>query len=260
MVDIKKIDSKNYESYSRFFDGTLRVVDSIVDPYIVKCNGKQYVVSHEDSVFAIVEDQGSDIMSYAVGLNEDGIMETMVDEYNLYQILLNEEIPIVSKKSLSDKLIEQVYITHQEDNKPNEYFYYYKMTEDASAEINLQYDITRFKDSLELFFSYIDTKKPDIVFLNYAKRMLGFIEYMKKNGFIKLTGYDEYGKVLVESPSGFAVLRTKTFHEDDIRKMASMYGLGLSVPKEMLELFSGKSEKANTLQLIAQEYRKNISY
>lgn len=258
MVDIERINTGSFESYSRFLDGTLRVVDSVIDPCVVKYKGKEYVVSREDCVLAIVEDLGEDLMSYAIGLNEEGELETLVDEYNLYQILLHEEIPIVSKKSLSDKSIEQIFVTHQEDNKPNEYLYYYKMTEDGNAEIQLQYDITRFKDNLELFFNYANSRKADIIFLNHAKRFMKFIEYMKKNGFIKLTGYDEYGKVLIDNPNGYTILRTKSYHEDDIRQMAAMYGLGLSIPKEMMELFSGRSEKANTLQLIAQEYRKNI--
>lgn len=258
MLEMNKISSTNFGEFGKYLDGTLRVVDSILDPYAVTLDGKKYVICHEDNVFAIVEEQGEDMMSYAVGLNEDGVLETYVDENDLYQILLSEDIPIVSKQSLSDKTIEQIYITHAKENQPQENLHYYKRTEDGLAELQLLYNVTRFKDNLELFFSYMNSKKADVIYLYEAKKILNMIQYMKKTSFVKFSGYDEYGKVLIDYPNGFVVTRAKSFYESDITQLISMYGLGLSIPKEMYQLFTGKHEKANSLQLIAREYRKNI--
>ena len=65
MLEMSKIDNEEFDKYAKLLDGSLRVVDRIVDPYLVNLNGKQYVVSHEDGVFSIVETIKDGVMSYA---------------------------------------------------------------------------------------------------------------------------------------------------------------------------------------------------
>lgn len=255
-MEIQAIGPDKFKEYNDYLMYLATVIDVITEPTSIKLNGQEFVLAKEGDAIAVVRHNGEGLESYATFLDGDGSLHTYFDEYFMYQFFRNQENRLVTRKSLTTEFNDQVYVRPREDNSPHDYLNYYIKTPEGDMELQIIYDVTRFIDNLELFFTYIDSKLPESFFLNKIRHIIGKLDHVKHEWFMQVGDEDDYGKIIMNLPFNFTPVGATSYTAKDIRDYLLSIGMPGEIPQDMRDMFLGRDKTVKTLELLANQYRK----
>lgn len=258
MVEIKS-QLESFESNHQYLVKLQDVVDSVRNPYVANLDGKKIMICSEGPVFAAAMEEQGKLQSYAILLNEKtDVLERLVTEEASYAILMDGEIPIVTKNVLDTDDLYQLFYEKPGDNRPHGFIHYYQQLKDSGRELELCYDVNDYYNSVENYLRYLSNRFPTTVTMVSHEKILGLLPKKYKDIFVKLEDGQKYSKVLVDFPNFYTLLRLKEFLYREVEEYVRQYGLNDRVPDEMISMFNGTNETVKTLELVTQCYKKRV--
>lgn len=256
MIKISSINPDELTQYARYIFYLTSMIDKAVELSIVRCDDKKYIVAMDGPVTAFVEDVNDNLEGFATVMNNEGQIVCYFDEEFRYEINIDREEPIVTRISLRNAFMDQVYIKLRKDNQPHDYLSYYVRPSSGDMELQIRYDVTRFIDNIPSFFYYLDCKEPDGFYLDVHQRILFLFKRKKHEWFLKMEDEGNYGKMIVDLPINYIPVYSTHYTLKDVREYLDAYGLPYEIPQDMRDMFLGNDERIKKLELLSQEYRK----
>lgn len=253
-MDIRKLEEKDYHLYQKLIDQTIENIEEIINPVIINDNGITNLICALDGFYSIAS-----LSKNVLVRKEKGYISNVIDEKYHYQMYLDADIPIVSKVDLITNDLEQLFLTKPSEEELHPFLHYYQGKRNGGyAELELEYDVINYLNRLQDFFIYLDNHQPDVASLILLKKFLIF-KYKSHESYA-LSEEDKKFVRCLETKWGFIRLFNlgKKYYYEEFADYVNQFGFNFSINRELIEMFSGNSQKINDYNKLLSQYDQYI--
>lgn len=247
-MEIKRISEESFESVNQYLQAVFEYVENFADLHFIDYQNVRYMALSYNTATVLVFKQEESFKVVIVEL-EKGQISRLIYNDNLYTFEEN----IVNRKNIDGTLIEQIIADIENELGISEVIYK-RYDKEKDKMINLEYNITPYREYAATVIKNISLYIPDIVCVEKRISLFNHKILSKRQTFCLVK--EQYYQVYMTTKNMLHYNPFIGINKETL--LAQIEEERLEVPKELASLISNTNEEINTLKLVAEGYQNYI--